>query len=146
MADSNVFKHELSDDDVVKRDIFLRFHYADVKDAFKQLFTIIAAVFAFSAAFVQKAGAAENVEWYWKVYYFSPYALFSLSLGICLVGYYMLGVAGDKATNIRLWDYWIPSWNKMEFTQCALRSSTALELSGGMFLVGLLMLAVVAAF
>ncbi len=147
MADSNVFKdNDVTDDGIVRRDIFLRFHYADAKDAFKQLFTVIAAVFVFSATFGQKAGAAANVEWYWKLYYFSPYALFSLSLGICLVGYYMLGVAGDKATNLKLWGYWLPSWDRMEFTTCALRSSAAMELSGGMFLLGLLMLAVVAVF
>jgi hypothetical protein len=147
MADSNVFKDTtLTDDDLVKRDIFLRFHYADSKDAFKQLFAVITAVFVFSATFGQKAGAAADVEWYWKLYYFSPYALFSLSLAICLVGYYVLGMAGDKATNLKIWGYWLPSWNDMEFSKCALRSSTALEVSGGVFLLGLLMLAVVAVF
>lgn len=144
MADSNVFKDaDVSDAEVLQRDIFLRFHYADAKDAFKQLFAVIAAVFVFSATFGQKAGTA-NVEWYWKLYYFSPYALFSLSLAICLVGYYMLGVAGDKATNLKLWGYWLPSWDRMEYMTCALRSSTAMELSGGVFLLGLFMLAVVA--
>lgn len=129
---------------MTKRDIFLRFHYPDTKDAFKQLFGVIAGVFVFAATLGQKAAPAADTAWYWKLYYFSPYALFSLSLAICLVGYYLLGVAGDKATNLKLWKYVL--WAETPYTRWAVASSSLLELSGIAFLLGLFMLAVMAVF
>lgn len=136
----------LNDEDAAKREIFLRFHYADKKDAFKQMFAVIAGVFVFSATFGQRVIPSATDDLLCKLYFFSPFALFSLSLILCLVGYYMLGVAGDKATNLKLWRYWLKSWDEMHYHRCAVHSSTALEVSGGVFILGLFMLARIALF
>jgi hypothetical protein len=152
MSDSNVWpggatdKERLTDEQRTKREIFLRFHYADLKDSFKQLFALISIVFVFSASFGQNIITAASVIGYWKAYQFSPYVLFILSLAVCSVGYYMLGVAGDKATNLKLWKYWLPYWNNMEFDKCMLWSSWAFDISGGLFLLGLFLLVCVAFF
>lgn len=144
MSESNVLPAGFTDDEKAEREIFLRFHYPDLKDAYKQGFTVIAAVFVFSSTLGERVGARANVHWSWRLFSFSPYALFVLSLVVCSVGYYVLSVSGDKATNLGLWGFWIRSWNRMSFKACAQRATAMLQVSGGLFVMGLLMLAVVA--
>lgn len=128
------------------RDLFLRVQYADAKDAFKQLFTLIAGVVAVTAAFGDKSGAFAAPEWGWRLYYFSPYLFFVVALALCCAGYYVLMIAGEIATGLRLWGYLFSSYEDKTCPEVMVRSSRYLEFAGITFVFGLLMLGIVTVF
>ncbi len=125
---------------------FLKVQYTDLKESFKQLFTLITGVFVFSATFGEKSGGDAAIGHLRRLFFFSPYIILMLALGLCCVGHYLLVIAGDKATGLKLWGYRLRSYEAKGFAEVAVDSSTALEAAGVLFLLGLLMLAVVAVF
>lgn len=131
---------QLPDDEVERREIFLSTLYTDARDTFKQLFTLNSAVIIFYATYAKdkiiKPNECGSVNG-WDV---ATYIAFSLSMILCVVGYYMLQMASEKATNLQLWDFRLSLGRYHEYWGFALVANWCLEAAGFAFLIGVLLI------
>jgi hypothetical protein len=144
MSDPNVLPAGLTDAEKAEREVFLRFHHAELKDVYKQALALYGGVFALAVTFGRDARAGAEVSRARRLLAFSPFALFFVALLVLSAGYYLLSVSGDKATTLNLWRYWLRAWDAKSYRECAIRATTLYQVAGACFLLGLLLLAIVA--
>ena len=120
-------------------DMFVKFHYAEVKDLAKQFLTLIAGTLVLTVSFSDKivplSGALPAQKWLLGICWLSLLASFVLAgLGI-----YTNYLAAEQARGALIYDY------KTSFQSLAKRSYRFLDLAGVLFAASLCLLALTGA-
>ena len=101
-----VYNEGLNDQEKAKREIYLRTIYKDSKELYKQIFTLITGVI------VLYSTLGKNDDFVEKLIVVVP-LIFSLLLSV--IGFYILKLAGEKATNLEVWKYFLKKFTNMDY-------------------------------
>jgi hypothetical protein len=118
----------LTEDEIEVREVYLNTVYKDSRASFIQLFTLTAGTLVLYTTLIKDNNVSNK-----EIVYFGLLA----SVVVSLIGFYILKIAGEKATNTGLWAYVIPAFNNMTFEDAALKADQFLETSGLIYIFAL---------
>jgi len=118
--------------------LFLRFHYPEVKDLSKHFITLISASLVFSVAFSDKIVEFRSAPIIQQVTLFLSWLLLIFALCASGFGLYLIFIAAEKASGSIIYEY------KSDYRTLARRSYAFLDIAGIAFGSGLILLTITA--